>query len=209
MTTQPTLRDQLVEKYRKEEPRLDPALVGRIVDDVTASLAKGPGEVAGTTDAPFAVSWMDSYLAHWMFGQQVRPTQDRLEEMAPLLRDLLDTRFAERVAAIREWIDRVAEPPDGGPPEPGVPPVGPSAMEPPDGGPPEPGVPPVGPDAGPEPPDGGPPEPGVPPTGPEAGLLSENPWILYWFVSLKLPMLVDVLDAHLERRLAELGFVAK
>ena len=142
-----------------------------------------------------------------------------------MLRELMDTRFSERAAAIREWIDRLAAPPDGGTPEPGVPPVGPVAFEPPDGGTPEPGVPPVGPvafeppDGGPpepgvppvgpsvlEPPDGGPPEPGVPPVGPVAGFEGENPWILYWFVSLKLPLLVDVLDAHLERRLAELGF---
>lgn len=79
---------------------------------------------------------------------------------------------------------------------------------PPDGGPPEPGVPPVGP-VGPallEPPDGGPPEPGVPPVGPQASLPGENPWILYWFVSLKAPLLLDVIDAQLERRLEEIGF---
>jgi hypothetical protein len=60
-----------------------------------------------------------------------------------------------------------------------------------------------------DPPDGGPPEPGVPPVGPEAGLVGDNPWILYWFVSLKLPMLLDMLDAHLDRRLSELGFVPR
>jgi hypothetical protein len=203
----PSLRDEMVAKYREQEPALDPGLVGRIVDDVSAALSTGPGRSAPAH--PFAVSWMDSYLAHWVLGQQVQPEGDRLEDLAPVIRDLMDTRFAERVEAIRQWIDRVAEP-DGGPPEPGTPPVGPSAVfSPPDGGTPEPGVPPVGPDPGPAPPDGGPPEPGVPPVGPPVGpdaiLLGENPWILYWFVSLKMPLLVDMLDAHLERRLSELG----
>ena len=92
--------------------------------------------------------------------------------------------------------------------EPGTPPVGPFRLEPPDGGPPEPGTPPVGPSVL-EPPDGGTPEPGVPPVpavGPDTSFLGENPWILYWFLSLKAPMLLDVLDAHLTRRLDELGF---
>jgi hypothetical protein len=202
-----SVRDEIVAKYRRQEPALDPEVVGRIVDDGRAALSAGSGR-ASPAD-PFAISWMDSYLAHWVLGQQVQPEGDRLEDLAPVIRELMDTRFAERVEAIRQWIDRVAEP-DGGPPEPGTPPVGPSAVfSPPDGGTPEPGVPPVGPSPGPVPPDGGPPEPGVPPVGPPVGpdaiLLGENPWILYWFVSLKMPLLVDMLDAHIERRLSELG----
>jgi hypothetical protein len=55
-------------------------------------------------------------------------------------------------------------------------------------------------------PDGGPPEPGTPPAGPSAQPfeLGENPWILYWFLSIKAPMLLDVIDLHLTRRLQEL-----
>ncbi len=71
------------------------------------------------------------------------------------------------------------------------------AAEPPDAGPPPP-----------EPPDGGTPEPGVPPPpeppGPSAIGFAENPWILYWFVSLKAPMLLDVIDLHITRRLESL-----
>jgi hypothetical protein len=205
MNTSATVREQIVEKYRKENPKIDVALVERIVDDVTASMGKAAADAGlPRADNPFAVSWMDSYLAHWILGQQVAPELDRNKDLAPVVRDLLDARFAERLDAIRKWIDRVAEPPDGGVPEPGVPPVGPSAVLLPDGGTPEPGVPPVGPSQ--EPPDGGPPEPGVPPVGPAAVSLGDNPWILYWFVSLKLPLLVDVMDAHIERRLSELGF---
>ena len=95
-------------------------------------------------------------------------------------------------------------------PEPLPPPLppagpGPIAFEPPDGGPPEPGPPaPAGPAVF-EPPDGGPPEPGTPPAGPVTGIVDENPWILYWFVSLKAPLLLDVVDLHLTRRLEELG----
>jgi hypothetical protein len=209
MKESPSLRDQIVAKYREQDPGLDPDVVGRIVDDVSTALGTGSRAGRGAAADPFAVAWMDSYLAHWVLGQQVQPEGNRLADLAPVIRDLMDSRFAERVEAIREWIDRVAEPPDGGPPEPGVPPVGPSAVfSPPDGGTPEPGVPPVGPSPeppGPVPPDGGPPEPGVPPVGPDAILLGENPWILYWFVSLKMPLLVDMIDAHLERRLSELG----
>jgi hypothetical protein len=205
MTTPRSLHDQIIERYRAEDPRLDAEIVRRIVDDVTAAVGRGPAQPA---TSPFAVSWMDSYLAHWILGEQVSLEAERLDELAPAIRDLMDTRFTERVADLRDWIDRIAELPDGGPPEPGVPPVGPAAMDPPDGGPPEPGVPPVGPSTM-DPPDGGPPEPGVPPVGPEAGLVGDNPWILYWFVSLKLPTLLDMLDAHLDRRLSELGFVPR
>jgi len=161
-----------------------------------------------TPASPFDVSWMDSYVAHWTLGRNVAPTTDRFEEVAQVLRDAMDARFAERKADILRWIGSQTLAPDGGPPEPGTPPVGPARLEPPDGGPPEPGTPPVGPSVL-EPPDGGTPEPGVPPVppvGPDASFLGENPWILYWFLSLKAPMLLDVLDAHLTRRLDELGF---
>jgi len=67
----------------------------------------------------------------------------------------------------------------------------------------------------PEPPDGGTPEPGVPPEppagpdpgGPESGRFrsfADNPWILYWFISLKTPVLLDVIDLHISRRLEAL-----
>jgi hypothetical protein len=121
-----------------------------------------------------------------------------------------------------------AVPPDAGPPEPGAPPAGPASIlgrlgslfGAPDGGPPEPGTPPAGPGsifgggifAAPEPPDGGPPEPGVPdpPTpgpspGPDSRALNENPWVLYWFVSLRAPELLSVIDAHFTRRLRDLA----
>ncbi|MFC7359478.1 hypothetical protein [Nocardioides astragali] len=224
MKEQPGLRDQIVAKYREQDPRLDPDLLGRIVDDVAASLGK-PG-ASSLPRAAFDVSWMDSYLAHWVLGQEVVPEVDRMEDLGPALRELMDARFAERLQELRRWVERRAAPPDGGtpepgvppvgpdpgpvppdggPPEPGVPPVGPAVFEPPDGGPPEPGVPPVGPSVF-EAPDGGPPEPGTPPVGPQASLPGENPWILYWFVSLKAPLLLDVIDAHLERRLEEIGY---
>lgn len=116
--------------------------------------------------------------------------------------------------------------PDGGTPEPGTP-AGPasifgrigSLIGAPDGGPPEPGTPGRGPASifgnpiflEPEPPDGGPPEPGVPdppapsPPGPDSRMLNENPWVLYWFVSLKAPELLSVIDAHFSRRLRDLA----
>lgn len=105
--------------------------------------------------------------------------------------------------------------------EPGSPPVGPAGAH---GGvstASEPGSPPVGPAGGhsglfvseePEPPDGGTPEPGVPPEppagpdpgGPESTRFADNPWILYWFISLKTPVLLDVIDLHISRRLEAL-----
>jgi hypothetical protein len=200
MTAQQSLRNQIVLKYCKGNPRLDPELVGQIVDEVADSLGQGPSEQPGPSASPFAVSWMDAYLAHWILGQQVQPEGDRLDELAPVIRELMDTRFSQRLTSIREWIGSLSVQPDGGPSEPGTP-------DPPDGGPsPEPGTPEFGAPRT-DPPDGGPPEPGTPPVGPLAGLPNDNPWILYWFVSVKLPMLVEVMDAHLERRLSELGFV--
>jgi hypothetical protein len=224
MPISPELRNSLIQRYSTHGLSLDQALLERIIDEVADSVSPAPD--AGPAPAsPFDVSWMDSYLAHWTLGQNVTPTYDRFDEVAQMLRDAMDARFEERKADILQWIHGGFDAPDGGPPEPGAPPAGPATIEAPDGGPPEPGVPPVGPSvfeppdggspepgappAGPatiEAPDGGPPEPGVPPIGPEARFLGENPWILYWFVSLKAPMLLDVIDAHLMRRLGELGF---
>jgi hypothetical protein len=191
---------------------LDAAQVHRIIDDVVAATARSGGSVA----SPFRAPWLDSFLAHWALGENVdivTASSGTAEEAMAAIRDLVDIKFQERLAELQRFIGELrAEPPDAGPPEPGTPPAGPSVAffpdEPPDGGPPEPGVPPVGPSAAffpDEPPDGGPPEPGVPPVGPDAGFLRENPWILYWFISLRGPLLLDVIDAHLTRRLEELS----
>jgi hypothetical protein len=179
------------------------------VAEIAASLGESRVEKpAGEAPAPFGVSWMDSWVAHWVYTEHAQAAGRRGEALGQVMRDLVDLKFDQRLDQIRAFIrDYRAEPPDGGPPEPGVPPpAGPAVVfAPPDGGTPEPGVPPAGPSPTPVPPDGGPPEPGVPPTGPEAALFGENPWILYWFVSLKAPQLLDVIDAHLSRRMSELG----
>jgi len=36
-------------------------------------------------------------------------------------------------------------------------------------------------------------------------MLNENPWVLYWFVSLKAPELLSLIDAHFSRRLRDLA----
>lgn len=177
------LRNSLIRKYGTRGRTLDRDLLEQIIDEIAHVVSAPQGSAPAAS--PFDVSWMDSYLAHWTLGRNVAPTDDRFNEVAQMLRDAMDARFEEHKAAILERLaGTTAEAPDGGSPEPGGPPVGPSVMEP----------------------DGGPPEPGTPPVGPEAGFLGDNPWILYWFVSLKAPMLLDVIDAHLTRRLSEMGF---
>jgi hypothetical protein len=202
MSISPEVRAALVRRYGKEGAGVDQQLLERIIDEVAEHASAPPPA------SPFDGSWMDSYVAHWALGRSGPPGRDRSADVAEILRAGMDARFEERKAEILAWIRGTLLPPDGGPPEPGTPPVGPLVMvgpEPPDGGPPEPGTPPVGPSA-PEPPDGGPPEPGVPPVGPDPQVLGDNPWILYWLVSVKAPALLDMLDAHLTRRLGELGF---
>ena len=142
---------------------------------------------------------MDSYLAHFELRTELVPSPRTQTDVVDLVREMIDIRFRERLGEIRDVLGRAVVEPGGGPSEPGTP-------DPPDGGPPEPGTPPVGPTGVFEPPDGGPPEPGTPPAGP-IGIddLTENPWILYWFVSVKAPLLLDVMDAHLTRRLSELA----
>lgn len=246
-----------------------PEVLDEIVNEVKAHLEaeQGTGQpVSSKSSAPFGVPWMDSWVANHVFAERVSDLQSKNREVASLLQGMVEVQFNARLGEIRDIIgERLASPPDGGTPEPGVPPVGPAgparvttASEPgsppvgpagaggsifrrpsepgtpPDaGGPPvgpagargsiftasEPGSPPVGPagsHAGSvfnEPPDGGPPEPGVPPEppagpdppgGPDAGRFgsfADNPWILYWFISLKTPMLLDVIDLHISRRL--------
>jgi len=264
MSLKQKLTTHLMERYGgiidiKESPEV----LDEIVNEVRAHLEAEKGSGQSQSSAPFGVPWMDSWVAHHVFAERVSNLQSKNREVASLLQGMVDVQFNARLAEIRDLIHRVAEPPDGGTPEPGVPPVGPShahtpsistasepgsppvgpagpnkistASEP--GSPPvgpsgpnrislasEPGSPPVGPAGGrsglifgdePEPPDGGTPEPGVPPEppagpdpgGPDAGRFGsvvDNPWILYWFISLKTPMLLDVIDLHITRRLEAL-----
>ena len=282
----------------------NPEVLDDLVNEVRAHLEAEKGSASPVSGRePFGVPWMDSWVAHHVFAERVADLQSKNREVASLLQGMIDVQFKARLGEIRDVIrGRVAAPPDGGTPEPGVPPVppvGPARIadppsiasepgsppvgpagaggklprrpssepgtpspdagggpvgpagrigtpepgEPPPAGgirpasepgsPPvgpagpvrtasEPGSPPVGPagpvlrniDAGdePEPPDGGPPEPGVPdpppgpepPAGPDTTLFADNPWILYWFISLKTPMLLEVIDLHISRRLEAL-----
>jgi len=227
MDIAPGAIDRVVDRYREAGDPADADLVRRIATDLAEAAREGAGrDDPAPPPSPFAVGWMDSYLAHWELRREMGLPDRAVDDVSQLVRGLAEIRFEARLAEIRDILDRVRapdggppepgspepspapDPPDGGPPEPGVPPAGPdSVFAPPDGGTPEPGVPPVGP-AGPAVaalPDGGPPEPGVPPVGPDSAFdPADNPWILYWFVSLKAPLLLDVVDAHLVRRLDEL-----
>jgi hypothetical protein len=182
-------RRRIIDEYTSSAA-VDRAVLERIIDDVVAATETAP---TGKVPSPFAAPWLDSFLAHWALGENVdlTPASAGLSEDAvAALRNLVDIKFAERLAELQRFIRDL------------------QAAEPPDGGPPEPGTPPAGPRSGflnAEPPDGGPPEPGTPPAGPEAGFLAENPWVLYWFISLRAPMLLDVIDAHVTRRLEELS----
>lgn len=207
------LRDEIHRKHgsalRSEaHPKLLDQIIDEIADALATRLPQSPGRALQRPPSLFNVDWMDSFVAHWVAGEVIT-VDPRIRDLERVLNELVDLRFDQRLGEIRDFIQKQRL--NGGSPEPGEPPRGPSESTnggPPDGGPPEPGVPPAGP-SGPstfEPPDAGPPEPGVPPTGPDAGFLTENPWILYWFVSLKAPLLLDMVDAHLEQRLGELGF---
>ena len=196
------LRDRLAEKYGSViDLQHDPGALDRLIADVAAAIEEGRVEpvptvpVPGITPAPspFGVSWMDSWVAHWVYSEQARMADRRGEAVGDVMRQLVDLKFEERLGEIRDFLRTQphAEPPDGGVPEPGVPPAPPAGpatvFSPPDGGVPEPGVPPS------------------PPAGPASGFLGENPWILYWFVSLKAPQMLDVIDVHLSRRMSEIG----
>src|ERR1051326_9044028 len=161
---------RIMEKYgRTIDPRKEPQLFAELIKDVVDMIHPSAG-MAARQAAPFGVSWMDSWVAHWVYAENLRTTEAINHEFAGLLRSLVDLKVRDRLNEIRKFIQshRFDEPPDGGPPEPGTPPpAGPARFEPPDGGPPEPGVPPD------------------PPAGPESGFIQENPWILYWFLSIK------------------------
>lgn len=166
-----------------------PEIIDYIVDEVMAHLELNKNlaqSVTEPTKPPFDISWMDSWVAHRVFAEKLADAELKSRKLAFVLRSMVDLKFNSRLEEIKQIIGGLAEPPDGGTPEPGTPPVGPSASpEPPDGGPPEPGVPPD------------------PPAGPDGGfgVVAENPWILYWFISVRTPMLLDVIDLHITRRL--------
>ena len=204
------LHERLISKYGGViNLKENPGILQYLYEEVEQAVHVGAlGVDKAGRAAPFGVSWMDSWVAHWVYNDNLRKIESKDRELGTILRSLADLKFNERLDEMRRFIRNnphfIHEAPDGGPPEPGTPPAGPSMFSPPDAGPPEPGTPPAGP-AALEPPDGGPPEPGTPPTGPDAGFLQENPWILYWFISIKAPFLLDVIDVHMTRRLNDLG----
>jgi hypothetical protein len=183
---------KIAEKYGPTiDLRKNPKIIDDIFEEVKAVYQADLGEYKRITEpAPFGISWMDSWAAHWIVNQRDSDSTDLSpeKEFNSVLKGLVELKFKDRLSEIRRFIDlRFDEPPDGGPPEPGAPnPPGPSSIEPPDGGTPEPGVPPEG------------------PAGIDPGLMRENPWILYWFVSIKAPLILDMIDAHFTRRINEL-----
>lgn len=199
---------RLIERFGSViDLRENPSILLDILEEFGALPREETG-VRASTSPPFGVPWMDSWVAHWVYNEKVNAAKKQDMEVANVLERLVDLKFEERLAEVQRFIRDSprfeGEPPDGGSPEPGTPPAGPARFEaPPDGGPPpEPGVP-LPPEPGPIPPEPGP-EPPVPPTGPDPARLGDNPWILYWFISIKAPMLLDVIDAHITRRLNEM-----
>src|SRR5687768_7080659 len=118
-------------------------VIDRLVEEIAASLQGPRGGAGGSASAPFGISWMDSWAAHWVYGENLRGAASRGQEVTSVLRGLADVKFNERIAEIREFLRGLpdVEAPDAGPPEPGTPPAGPAAFQPapPDGGTPEPG----------------------------------------------------------------------
>jgi hypothetical protein len=211
----------------------NPAILEDILRELRSIEQDDFADYQTKTASPFNVPWMDSWAANWLLHQQSSQKQSE-KEFNSVLGQLIDLKFRERLNELREFIGRYAEPPDAGPPEPGTPPAGPQSMfasPPPDPPPPDtfrapPPPDPEDPDSSfmgakrfsssgfnpvTEPPDGGPPEPGVPnppdpgpAPGPDAGALRDNPWILYWFVSINAPLILNMIDAHITRRLNDL-----
>ena len=187
-----------------------PELLQEIVDEIEATAeAGGAGSQPAAGGPPFGISWMDSWVAHWTINEKIMSAEGRDHEFSAMLRALVDLKFNERLAEIKNFIRhyrpvsfRTAgrRPARTGAPDPS--PV--RFDEPPDGGPPEPGAPDPSPIRFEEPPDGGPPEPGTPPTGPDRMFPMDNPWILYWFVSVKAPLILEMIDAHMTRRMNDL-----
>jgi hypothetical protein len=198
MKTAADIRRALTGKYGH---KINPDIVEELARDLAQALKDG--SQPAPMQPPFEVGWMDSWVAHWTYHNGIKTAEQRTPELATVLRAMADLKFNERLGEITRFVrdrTRLATPPDAGPPEPGTPPAGPgsifgggifAAPEPPDGGPPEPGVP-------------DPPTPGPSP-GPDSRALNENPWVLYWFVSLRAPELLSVIDAHFTRRLRDLA----
>jgi hypothetical protein len=199
MTLSQRLMKHIMERYGGVIDLAEhPEVLDEILEEVMAynepdkTLAQS---VSATTKPPFDISWMDSWVAHQVFSERIAEADLKNRELASVLRGMADLKFDARLQEIRQLINGLRS-------EPGTP-------DPPDAGP----APPAGPRSAifAEPPDGGTPEPGAPLPPPPAGPLSsglggfaENPWILYWFISLKTPMLLDVIDLHISRRIEAL-----
>ena len=181
----------------------NPEILMDIITEMRINYDQEPSGGPAKNAAPFGIPWMDSWAANWVLHQPAVSTGSRPapeDEFRTVIKQLTDLKFRDRLQELRQFIINYQgvfnEPPDGGPPEPGTGGGGPTSIftdepEPPDGGTPEPGVPNPPPDPGPDP-------------GPDGGILRENPWILYWFVSINAPMILDMIDAHFTRRMNDL-----
>lgn len=200
----------------------DPRILEDILNELRSIEQQDYAQHQQKTSGPFNVSWMDSWAANWMLHNQPQASPEK--DFSAVMKQLVDMRFRERLQDIKHFIGgRQAEPPDGGSPEPGTGGGGPHSIFVPTPLPPDTFMSPPPPDPNDpdntffggggvfEPPDGGPPEPGVPDPpdpgpdpGPDSGVLRDNPWILYWFVSINAPMILEMIDAHFTKRLTDL-----
>jgi hypothetical protein len=185
-------RRRIVDKYTSNATvTVDPAVLEQIIDDIVAATGEAP---TGKIRSPFAAPWLDSFLAHWALGENVdlTPVSAGLsEDTVAVLRNLVDIKFRERLAELQRFVQgqQLAES------EPGTP-DGPRSAFLAES---EPGTP-----DGPRSAFLAESEPGTP-DGPRSAFLADNPWILYWFISLRAPMLLDVIDVHLTRLLEEMS----
>jgi hypothetical protein len=191
-----TILQKLSSKHGSElDLAKNPKILADIISELRISdIDEHLGRPAPSSN-PFGVAWLDSWAANWFLHHQTRATNSAQEkEFKEMIDQLTDLRFRERIQELRQFVKEygnvIKQFPGEGASEPGNPPVGPAGIF----------------DEGPEPPDGGTPEPGTPlppPPGPD-GILQENPWILYWFLSINATLILDMIDAQFTRRLNDI-----
>ena len=100
------LRERIAKQYGSViDLKRDPDLFDRIVAEIAASLGESRVEkAAGETPAPFGVSWMDSWVAHWVYTGHAQAAGRRGEALGQVMRDLVDLKFDQRLDQIRAFI---------------------------------------------------------------------------------------------------------
>ena len=95
---------RLIERFGSViDLRENPSILLDILEELGA-MPQAEGGVKTSASPPFGVSWMDSWVAHWVYNEKLNTAKRQDIEVANVLQRLADLKFEERLAEIQRFI---------------------------------------------------------------------------------------------------------